>query len=383
LDTVLIGVEKFYDVLGALPGDIGAPYRQAADDISTMRESLSDIGADLLTSADASAKAGEEWAEWQLTAVAAIDTVVKKSKEAATAEAAISPGTAAGDEGGAEAGSVAVVSADAQKIIEINRNKLEALRIQEEEADLNEAELSALTFTRQVQQLEQDKLLLQEKGAFTQDLDAEFREAEFLAEEAHERRISALLASENENRLLDEEDHSKDLLSLYNKSTSERLGIMGTFFNNLFIASGKSSKELFELTKVANISQAIIDTYAGASKSLAAYAYPYNVIAAGLTIASGLANVATISSTSFGSSSAGGSTSTTTTSLTDSVSDVDDSLVGTSDEPAIAAQDVTIIIKGEVITAETIDKLTEPIIDGINRAGLERGVKIKVEALAA
>lgn len=382
LDTVLIGVEKFYDVLGALPGDIGTPYRQAADDISTMRESLSDIGADLLTSADASVKAGEEWAEWQLTAVAAIDTVIKKSKEATTAGAATSPGDAITEGEGEESSPIAVASADATKIIEINRNKLETLRIQEEEADLNEAELSALKFTRQVEAVENDRLLLEEKGLLTQELNVELREIEFLAEAEHERSITALFAEEQEQRLADEEGHSNDLFNLQDKSTSERLGIMGDFFNNLFIISGKSSRTLFEAAKAANISQALIDTYAGASKSLAAYPYPYNVIAAGLTIASGLANVATISSTSFGSSSTDSSSTSTTSISTDSVSDTSDSLVGTSDDPVVAAQDISIIIKGEVITAETIEKLIEPIVDGINRGGLERDIKISAEALA-
>lgn len=381
LDTVLLGVEKFYDVLGALPGDIGGPYREVSDDIRTMRESLSDIGTELLVSADASEKAGEEWAEWQLVASSAIDSIVKKSKEAMVAGEAISPGAAVSGEEGEETSPIAIASADAQKIIEINRVKLETLRIQEEEADLNEAELSALKFTRAVQDLETDKLILEEKGLLTQELNAEFREVEFLAEEAHERRITALLAGQEEERLSNEESIAKDSFNLQNKSASDRLGIMGGFFNDLFIASGESSRELFELSKVANISQALIDTYAGASRSLAAYAYPYNVIAAGLTIAAGLAHVATISGTSFGSSSAGSSSTSATSISTDSVSDTNDSLVGSTDEPIVAAQEITIVIKGEVVTAETIDKLTEPIIDGINRGGLERDLKINVEAL--
>jgi len=75
IDTVLLGVEKFYGVMALLPGTIGQPYQMAAADISEMRGSLSDIGTDLLISADASSTAGEEWAVWQLKAMSAIDGV--------------------------------------------------------------------------------------------------------------------------------------------------------------------------------------------------------------------------------------------------------------------------------------------------------------------
>ena len=92
--------------------------------------------------------------------------------------------------------------------------------------------------------------------------------------------------------------------------------------------------------------------------------------------------MATISGTSFGDSSAGSSSTSATSISTDSVSDTNESLVGTSDEPVVAAQDISIIIKGEVVTAETIEKLIEPIVDGINRGGIERDIKINAEAVA-
>ena len=81
LDTVFIGVEKFYDLLGGLPGDIGLPYRQAANDIKNIRAELSDVGTELLISADASSRSGEKWGEWQGKALSAIAAVKSKSQE--------------------------------------------------------------------------------------------------------------------------------------------------------------------------------------------------------------------------------------------------------------------------------------------------------------
>lgn len=49
--------------------------------------------------------------------------------------------------------------------------------------------------------------------------------------------------------------------------------------------------------KALAIAQATIDTYAGASKALAAYPPPFGAIAAGTVVATGLANVASIVST--------------------------------------------------------------------------------------
>lgn len=71
-------------------------------------------------------------------------------------------------------------------------------------------------------------------------------------------------------------------------------------------AQGKS-RALFNLAKAAGISSAIVDTYVAATKALAGPpGPPWTYAIAAATIAAGLANVARIQSTQFGSSSAGG-----------------------------------------------------------------------------
>lgn len=69
---------------------------------------------------------------------------------------------------------------------------------------------------------------------------------------------------------------------------------MASIAQNLFIAFGKKSKTLFEIAKGANIAQAIMNTYQGATKAFAQYGWPVGAGAAAAVIASGMAQVATI-----------------------------------------------------------------------------------------
>jgi len=60
-----------------------------------------------------------------------------------------------------------------------------------------------------------------------------------------------------------------------------------------------TSRALFEVGKAASVAQAIINTYEGATKAIAAYPPPFNAIAAAATIALGFAQVAKIKATEF------------------------------------------------------------------------------------
>jgi len=85
----------------------------------------------------------------------------------------------------------------------------------------------------------------------------------------------------------------------------ERLSATSTMFGNLAIAAKAFGKKGFAIWKAMAISQAIVDTYRGATAAFAALAgIPYvgpvlGVAAAAAAIAAGLANVATISGTKF------------------------------------------------------------------------------------
>jgi hypothetical protein len=64
-----------------------------------------------------------------------------------------------------------------------------------------------------------------------------------------------------------------------------------------------TSRAMFNIQKAANISQAIMDTYAGANRALKDYPAPWSYAVAGATLAAGLSRVASIKSQTFGGAS--------------------------------------------------------------------------------
>jgi hypothetical protein len=64
-----------------------------------------------------------------------------------------------------------------------------------------------------------------------------------------------------------------------------------------------NSRAMFNIQKAANISQAIMDTYAGANRALKDYPAPWSYAVAGATLAAGLSRVASIKSQTFGGAS--------------------------------------------------------------------------------
>lgn len=73
-----------------------------------------------------------------------------------------------------------------------------------------------------------------------------------------------------------------------------------------FAALGGQNKKAFEASKALNIAMAIMNTYMGATKALATYPWPFGLIAAGLAIASGFAQVAQIRSQHYSGRAVGG-----------------------------------------------------------------------------
>lgn len=74
----------------------------------------------------------------------------------------------------------------------------------------------------------------------------------------------------------------------------------------IFNQLGTYNKRAFEAAKAFNIANAIMNTYAGATKALATYPPPFNFIAAAAVVASGLAQVASIRSQQYSGRQLGG-----------------------------------------------------------------------------
>ena len=75
---------------------------------------------------------------------------------------------------------------------------------------------------------------------------------------------------------------------------------------SVFSALGAQNKRAFEAAKAFNIANAIMNTYAGATKALATYPWPFGLIAAAAAVAAGLAQVAQIRSQTYSGRALGG-----------------------------------------------------------------------------
>ena len=74
----------------------------------------------------------------------------------------------------------------------------------------------------------------------------------------------------------------------------------------VFASLGAQNRKAFEASKALNIAMAIMNTYAGATKALATYPFPFGLIAAAAAVAAGMAQVAAIRSQSYSGRAVGG-----------------------------------------------------------------------------
>jgi tape measure domain-containing protein len=74
----------------------------------------------------------------------------------------------------------------------------------------------------------------------------------------------------------------------------------------LFSSLGAQNKKAFEASKALNIANAIMNTYAGATKALATYPWPFGLIAAAAAVAAGMAQVSAIRSQQYSGRALGG-----------------------------------------------------------------------------
>lgn len=86
----------------------------------------------------------------------------------------------------------------------------------------------------------------------------------------------------------------RDRIEFEKKSELEKTQFGLEQATTLFTGLSKVNKKFFAAQKAAAIALAIVNTYQGATKALATYPPPFNFIAAAATVASGLAQVATI-----------------------------------------------------------------------------------------
>lgn len=111
---------------------------------------------------------------------------------------------------------------------------------------------------------------------------------------SYARQLEALQAFHNK-KLISDQQYAIAKRNIEKKVKEETIQTALDGFNAL----AQHNEKLFKIMKAVNIVNAIMDTYAGANKALAAYPPPWNYIAAAGVVAAGLANVATIKSQQF------------------------------------------------------------------------------------
>jgi hypothetical protein len=181
---------------------------------------------------------------------------------------------------------------------------------------INAAELRSLNAQFNFEMLElqqQSEQTAQE--ARQQAIDAEINQsmAAFEAEMAIEQQKNEALGILSMDRYaLEQERREADLAAEIRNGQLRRQAARNTAqgivsileaFNTL---SDNKNRSLFEALKLARASQAIVDTYTAANNALATVPYPYNFAAAFAVTAAGLANLAVISKTQFGSTAGAG-----------------------------------------------------------------------------
>jgi len=144
----------------------------------------------------------------------------------------------------------------------------------------------------------QEELMAQARAISYQYLQELLGEEIMTEEEAwdssYARQLEALKAF-NDKKLISDQQYAIAKGNIEKKVKEETIQTALDGFNAL----AQHNEKLFKIMKAVNIVNAIMDTYAGANKALAAYPPPWNYIAAAGVVAAGLANVATIKSQQF------------------------------------------------------------------------------------
>lgn len=134
------------------------------------------------------------------------------------------------------------------------------------------------------------------------------------------------------------------------KNTKETLGAL----TDLTAGVANSSKTMFNINKAAALANAVVNTAQGVTSALADVPYPANLAAAAMVAAAGAAEIAAISSTSFGSgsgsSSFGGGTgipSEATSTPNQSASDFFGDGADADDQDDLrGGREITVVLKG-------------------------------------
>ncbi|MBI5970871.1 MAG: hypothetical protein HY884_06925 [Deltaproteobacteria bacterium] len=174
----------------------------------------------------------------------------------------------------------------------------------------------------------------------------------------------------------------RDFKILY---TAETAGAISNFWQNLYVATGKNNRKMFEIMKAFAIAETIIATYSAAQKAFdkgitETGSYWGGVAYAAAATVAGAARVAEIQrqkpADTGGSISSGGAANPSYQGGSPSAYPVPSRFEG--DATPAAPQQITVIVNNPLSDGNW-DAMSESIVDAINRAA-ERNVNVTVKA---
>lgn len=170
---------------------------------------------------------------------------------------------------------------------------------------LSESELLEQKYQRDLERLDAAVMTEEERRAAREALEMEHltRMGEIEAE-GHALRIKAEADAAAEIERI-RKANMTNLEKFTAMSYQEQAKAVATAMTQQLTSVNTTSRAMFNIQKAANISQAIMDTYAGATRALKDYPAPWSYAVAGATMAAGLARVASIRSQSFGGGAVG------------------------------------------------------------------------------
>jgi hypothetical protein len=104
--------------------------------------------------------------------------------------------------------------------------------------------------------------------------------------------------------------YDKQVMQMRLGVVSQAAGQFASAFQMMYQMGGSHARKWFQLWKTAAIAESIVNTYKGATAALAVPPPPLGMALAAAITAAGMANVARIASTNFGSSTTGGAAGT-------------------------------------------------------------------------
>lgn len=263
---VMGGLAKLFAMLGKLPGETGKKFKNMSVNVSN---SVKRLELDLLRTKIAQKKNRAEFAKTQKAAEEEMKRRKKLSEEKNNID----------DK-------------------EIDKQKQKAVAFKDS--------LNAIAMSQQAHNAEQ---MAQAEQFFSQRAELEGTNSEERLEWLREQqsKVNDLYANNNEQRLNAEKGLRQAILKEEQKITQNRVKFATTTLSaasslvsdlqTVMENAGKKSKALAITMRAISAAEAAINSYVAFTKALAAFPPPFNYVAAGITLAAGLAKQAAILST--------------------------------------------------------------------------------------